>query len=170
MSRWRDSGHLERAAAVGGQEAFDAAIAAMLGDARGWRLAEIRERRGITQEQVAVRMGVSVARVSQIEHGDVSTMDVLTATNPRSAAPSSSSPTTSESRSPEPRARAPCKELAARPTVPIDGLHRNRRPRRGTHMHNLQRSPRPPSGGRRWVRTTGPSLVRRNKIRIVLSL
>jgi transcriptional regulator with XRE-family HTH domain len=36
-----------------------------------------RKRRGMTQEQVAVRMGVSVARVSQIERGDVSTQYVL---------------------------------------------------------------------------------------------
>jgi transcriptional regulator with XRE-family HTH domain len=49
----------------------------MQDDARGWRLAEMRKRRGMTQEQVAVRMGVSVARVSQIERGDVSTQDVL---------------------------------------------------------------------------------------------
>ena len=32
---------------------------------------------GMTQDQVAARMGVSVARVSQIESGDVSTQDVL---------------------------------------------------------------------------------------------
>jgi len=77
-SRWRDSGHLERAVATaGGQPAFDAAVAAMLDDARGWRLAELRKRRDLTQEQVAARMGVSVARVSQIERGDVSTQDVL---------------------------------------------------------------------------------------------
>ena len=31
----------------------------------------------MTQEQVAVRMGVSIARVSQIESGDVSTQEVL---------------------------------------------------------------------------------------------
>ncbi len=31
----------------------------------------------MTQEQVATRMGVSVARISQIESGDVSTQDVL---------------------------------------------------------------------------------------------
>ena len=31
----------------------------------------------MTQEQVATRMGVSVARVSQIEAGEVSTQDVL---------------------------------------------------------------------------------------------
>ena len=78
VSRWRDSGHLERAVeTAGGPEAFDAAVTAMLDDARGWRLAEMRRRRGMTQEQVAVRMGVSVARVSQIESGDVSTQDVL---------------------------------------------------------------------------------------------
>jgi len=78
VSRWRDSGHLERAmATAGGREAFDAAVAGMLDDARGWRLAEMRKRRGMTQEQVALRMGVSVARISQIERGDVSTQDVL---------------------------------------------------------------------------------------------
>jgi DNA-binding XRE family transcriptional regulator len=68
--RWRDSGNLERAVeTAGGQEAFGASVAAMLDDARGWRLAEMRKRRRMTQEQVAVRMGVSVARVSQIESG-----------------------------------------------------------------------------------------------------
>jgi len=78
MSRWRESGHLERAVATaGGQEAFAAAVAAMLDEARGWRLAEMRKRRGMTQEQVGARMGVSVAWVSQIEAGDVSTQDVL---------------------------------------------------------------------------------------------
>ena len=78
VSRWRDSGHLERAVdTAGGREAFDVAVTAMLDDARGWRLAEMRKRRGMTQEQVAARMGVSVARISQIESGDVSTQDVL---------------------------------------------------------------------------------------------
>ena len=78
MSRWRDTGHLERAVeTAGGQEAFDAAVTAMLDDARGWRLAELRKRRGMTQEQVAIRMGLSVARISQIDSGDVSTQDVL---------------------------------------------------------------------------------------------
>jgi DNA-binding XRE family transcriptional regulator len=64
-------------ATAGGQEAFSAAITSMLDDARGWRLAEMRKRRAMIQEQVAVRVGVSVARVSQIENGDVSTQDVL---------------------------------------------------------------------------------------------
>ena len=37
----------------------------------------MRKRRELTQQQVDVRMGVSVGRVSQIESGDVSTQDVL---------------------------------------------------------------------------------------------
>jgi transcriptional regulator with XRE-family HTH domain len=62
---------------AGGAEAFDTAVSAMLDEARGWRLAELRKRREMTQEQVASRMGVSVARVSQIEAGSVSTQEVL---------------------------------------------------------------------------------------------
>jgi DNA-binding XRE family transcriptional regulator len=76
--RWRDTDHLQRAVdTAGGPAAFDAAVGEMLDNARGWRLAELRKRRDMTQEQVANRMGVSVARVSQIESGDVSTQDVL---------------------------------------------------------------------------------------------
>lgn len=78
VKRWRDTDHLQRAVnTAGGQEAFDAGFGEMLNQARGWRLAELRKRREMTQEQVAARMGVSVARVSQIEGGDVSTQDVL---------------------------------------------------------------------------------------------
>jgi DNA-binding XRE family transcriptional regulator len=76
--RWRDTDHLQRAVdTAGGQEAFDAAVGEMFNQARGWRLAELRKRREMTQEQVAARMGISVSRVSQIENGDVSTQDVL---------------------------------------------------------------------------------------------
>ncbi|MEU6204041.1 helix-turn-helix transcriptional regulator [Micromonospora musae] len=75
---WRESGHLERAVeTAGGQDAFDAAMGKMLDEARGWRLADLRKRRGLTQEQVADRMNVSTARISQIESGAVSTQDVL---------------------------------------------------------------------------------------------
>ncbi|WP_426509397.1 helix-turn-helix domain-containing protein [Dactylosporangium sp. McL0621] len=78
VKRWRDTDHLERAVeTAGGREAFDVAVGAMLDEARGWRLAELRKRREMTQEQVASRMGVSVARVSQIEAGSVSTQEVL---------------------------------------------------------------------------------------------
>jgi DNA-binding transcriptional regulator YiaG len=69
-SRWRDSGNLERAVDTAGvQEAFNADVSAMLDHARGWRRPEMRRRRGMTQEELAARMGVSVARVSQIEGG-----------------------------------------------------------------------------------------------------
>jgi DNA-binding XRE family transcriptional regulator len=78
VKRWRDTDHMARAVeTAGGQEAFDAAVGEMLDEARGWRLAELRKRRGMTQDQVASRMGVSVARISQIEAGAVSTQDVL---------------------------------------------------------------------------------------------
>ena len=46
-------------------------------EAQGWRLAEMRKRRSMTQAQVAERMEISVARVSQIDGGDVSTREVL---------------------------------------------------------------------------------------------
>jgi hypothetical protein len=49
--RWRDSGHLERAVETAvGQEGFSVAVG---------------------------QMNVSIARISQIENGDVSTQDVL---------------------------------------------------------------------------------------------
>ena len=76
--RWRDSGHLDRAIeTAGGPEAFETEAQQLLDEAQGWRLADMRKRRGLTQFQVADRMAVSVARISQIEAGDVSTRDVL---------------------------------------------------------------------------------------------
>lgn len=76
--KWRDTGHLERAVeTAGGPEAFEAGVQRLLGEARGWQLTELRKRRGLSQQQVAAAMGVSVARVSQIESGAVSTRDVL---------------------------------------------------------------------------------------------
>jgi transcriptional regulator with XRE-family HTH domain len=43
----------------------------------GHRLAEVRHARGLTQQQVADRMGVTKGRVSQIEKGKISGQDVL---------------------------------------------------------------------------------------------
>lgn len=37
----------------------------------------MRRRHGLTQREIAVEMGVSVGRVSQIEAGDISGIDVL---------------------------------------------------------------------------------------------
>ena len=41
----------------------------LLAQARGHQLAEARKQLGIGQKDIAAAMGVSIARVSQIEHG-----------------------------------------------------------------------------------------------------
>lgn len=43
----------------------------MLAEVRAYRLRELREAAGLTQEQVAVRIGVSQRQVSKIEHGNL---------------------------------------------------------------------------------------------------
>lgn len=42
----------------------------------GYHLAQMRKQRGLTQAQVAQAMGVSQARVSRMEHGDIERMQV----------------------------------------------------------------------------------------------
>ncbi len=42
----------------------------------GYHLAQMRKQRGITQAEVARAMGVSQARVSRMEHGDIERMQV----------------------------------------------------------------------------------------------
>lgn len=44
---------------------------------RGYQLAEIRKAAGITQAELAESLGVSQARISKIEHGEVSGIDVV---------------------------------------------------------------------------------------------
>jgi DNA-binding XRE family transcriptional regulator len=75
FAKWSDirDGQIER---IGAGE-FEAGREQMLAEARGWRLAEIRRHRGLTQAEVAARMGVGKSRISQIEKGRVSTRDVL---------------------------------------------------------------------------------------------
>ncbi len=46
---------------------------------RGYQLAQLRKNMGLTQAQVAVAMGVSQARVSQIEHGRITGLDAVRA-------------------------------------------------------------------------------------------
>ena len=78
VSRWRDSGHLERAVeTAGGQQAFDAAVAAMLDDARGWRLAEMRKRRGLRKSRSPSGWACRCQGFSDTRGGDGSTQDVL---------------------------------------------------------------------------------------------
>jgi DNA-binding XRE family transcriptional regulator len=75
---WSASGHRERAEELaGGRDAFVEGTQRMLTEARARRLADMRQERGITQAQVAERMGVSKGRVSQIGSGQVSGTDVV---------------------------------------------------------------------------------------------
>jgi len=78
FSRWSESGHRERAAELaGGAEAFEEGVRRVIGEARAWRLVEMRKERGFTQADVAALMGVSKGRVSQIESGQVSGNEVI---------------------------------------------------------------------------------------------
>jgi ribosome-binding protein aMBF1 (putative translation factor) len=49
----------------------------LLAEARWHQLAQARKQLGVTQRDIAAAMGVSVARVSQIEHGDVISFEVI---------------------------------------------------------------------------------------------
>ena len=75
-ARWKDvrAAHVERA---GGEAAVEAGKQELLATVQGHRLAEIRRSRGLTQQQLAERMGVTKGRVSQIEQGRISGVDVL---------------------------------------------------------------------------------------------
>lgn len=74
--RWSDI-RGELVARAGGEEAVAAGKQELLAAVVGYRLAELRKQRGLTQQQVADRMGVARGRVSQIERGKVSGQDVL---------------------------------------------------------------------------------------------
>ena len=74
--RWSDI-RAQLVEQVGGEEAVAAGKQELLAEVMGHRLAELRKQRGLTQQQVAERMGVTKGRVSQIEQGKVSGQDVL---------------------------------------------------------------------------------------------
>ncbi|GAA1021625.1 hypothetical protein Aple_072290 [Acrocarpospora pleiomorpha] len=46
---------------------------------RGTQLAEMRKRLGMSQKLLAERMGISQARISQIEHGQIGGLDTVRA-------------------------------------------------------------------------------------------
>jgi transcriptional regulator with XRE-family HTH domain len=50
-----------------------------LGRIRGHELAEMRKSAGLTQTEVAAILGISRARIFQIEHGHVDSLDTLRA-------------------------------------------------------------------------------------------
>jgi DNA-directed RNA polymerase specialized sigma subunit len=50
---------------------------ALRAEQRGYQLAQLRKNTGLTQAQIAALMGVSQARVSQIEHGKITEVDAI---------------------------------------------------------------------------------------------
>ena len=74
--RWSDI-RGELVEQVGGEEAVATGKQELLAEVTGHRLAEARRSRGLTQQQVADRMGVTKGRISQIEQGKVSGQEVL---------------------------------------------------------------------------------------------
>jgi DNA-binding XRE family transcriptional regulator len=75
-TRWKDvrADYVQRA---GGEDALQVGKQELLASVIGHRLAEVRRSRGMTQQEVADRMGVTKGRVSQIEQGRVSGQDVV---------------------------------------------------------------------------------------------
>lgn len=49
----------------------------LLAETRGRQLAEARKHAELTQKDLAAGMGVSIARISQIEHGEVTSIEQL---------------------------------------------------------------------------------------------
>ncbi|MDP9798849.1 DNA-binding XRE family transcriptional regulator [Catenuloplanes nepalensis] len=74
--RWKDI-RAEEIEAAGGEQAFEAGKQELLATVVGHRLAELRKSRGMTQQQIAERMGITKGRVSQIEQGKISGQEVL---------------------------------------------------------------------------------------------
>ena len=64
-------------AGVGGEEAVTEARRRNQAYIDGHQLAERRKALGLTQAQVAERMSVTKSRISQIERGEVSTIDAV---------------------------------------------------------------------------------------------
>jgi DNA-binding XRE family transcriptional regulator len=74
--KWQDI-RAEHVARAGGEEAVEQGKQELLAKVTGYRLAELRKKRRLTQQQVADRMGVTKGRVSQIEKGKISGQEVL---------------------------------------------------------------------------------------------
>jgi ribosome-binding protein aMBF1 (putative translation factor) len=56
---------------------IEAGARRLLAEARGQQLAEARKQLGLAQRDIAAVMAVSIARVSQIEHGEVTSFEVI---------------------------------------------------------------------------------------------
>ena len=73
-TRWDRAAYIERA---GGPEAAEGRRKALMARQTGFRLAEERKRHGLTQAQLAQAVGVTAGRVSQIERGELATIEAV---------------------------------------------------------------------------------------------
>jgi DNA-binding XRE family transcriptional regulator len=73
-TKWDRAAYIER---VGGEEEAEHRRKALMARQSGQRLAEERKRHGLTQAQLAPAMGVTPGRVSQIERGELATIDAV---------------------------------------------------------------------------------------------
>ena len=89
---WEDLERDLHAAGVTPEE-IEAGARELLAQARGHQLAQTRKHLGIGQKEIAAAMGATVARVSQIEHGDVTRSKSSPVTSRHSAGGWTSSPT-----------------------------------------------------------------------------
>jgi DNA-binding XRE family transcriptional regulator len=72
--KWDRGAYLER---VGGIEEAERRRKLIMARQSGYQLAEERKRHGLTQAQLAKAMGVSPGRVSQVERGELATIDAV---------------------------------------------------------------------------------------------
>lgn len=75
-SKWDRAAYIER---VGGEQEAERRRKVLMARRSGHRLAEERKRHGLTQAQLAKAMGVTPGRVSQIERGEVATIEAIAA-------------------------------------------------------------------------------------------
>ena len=73
-TKWDRAAYIERA---GGQGEAEQRRKVLMARQSGYQLAEERKRHGLTQAQLAKAMGVTPGRVSQIERGELATIDAV---------------------------------------------------------------------------------------------
>ena len=73
-TKWDRDAYIER---VGGPEEAERRRKTLMARQSGQRLADERKQRGLTQAQLAQIMGVTPGRISQIERGELSTIEAI---------------------------------------------------------------------------------------------
>lgn len=74
FSKWDRDAYVQR---VGGPEEAERRRKVVMARQTGFRLAEERKRHGVTQARLAELMGVTAGRVSQIERGELATIEAV---------------------------------------------------------------------------------------------